>query len=167
MTEVKSTKGIEQNMHSEIGNLVRKAYNEGFADGSKAVKTIDTCSWKQGAEDAWECIIKMLDIMSTEEDISRDDKCVFRALVHTLENADHIDYTRSYVAVRNIGEDKEDELEVGDVVLDPAGHECVITNMDTHIHVIYPSNGKTHKWDKDTIFESTGKHIVGVGKVEI
>lgn len=167
MIEVKSTKGIEKNMHSEIENLVRKAYNEGKEDGLKEAKAMDSCSWEKGVEDAWGCVTHMLNTLGKDDDIKADERAVMRAVAHTLETSDPLGFTRSYVEVRNLDADDEDGLEVGDVVLDPADNECVITNMETHIHVIYPKNGKTKKWDKDTKFKPTGKHIIGVGKVEL
>ena len=169
MVEVKSTKGIEQNMCSEIKNLVRKAYTEGRQDGMKEHKAVSDCSWAKGVEDAWECIIDMLKMLGKDGDIASDDRTVMRAVARTLENTDAIDHTRSYVGIKNLKIDvKEDKpIEVGDVVLDKSGNECVVTNADTHIHVIYPQNGKTKKWDKRAEFKQTGKRVLGVGKVEV
>lgn len=169
MVEVKSTKGIERNMHEEIDNLVRKAYTEGRQDGMKEHKAVNECSWAKGVEDAWGCIIDMLKMLGKDGDIASDDRTVMRAVAHTLEHTDAVDHTRSYVGIKNLKVDvKEDKpIEVGDVVLDKSGNECVVTNADTHIHVIYPRNGKTMKWDKRAKFEQTGKRVLGMGKVEI
>lgn len=132
---------------------------------------INKCSWEKGVTDAWETIVNMLNVLGKDEDISRDERAVMRAVAHTLEHTDAVEHTRNYVEVRNldIKEDaeEEDEVEEGDVVLDPSGNECVITNMETHIHVIYPNNGKTRRWGKDTKFKPTGKRIIGVGKVAL
>ena len=169
MVEVKSTKGIEQNMCDEIKNLVRKAYTEGRQDGMKEHKAISNCSWAKGVEDAWECIVNLLNTLGKDDDIKSDERAVMRAVAHTLEHTDAVDHTRSYVGIKNLKIDvKEDKpIEVGDVVLDKSGNECVVTNTDTHIHVIYPSNGKTMKWDKRAKFEQTGKRVLGMGKVEV
>lgn len=164
MTEVKSTKGIEKNMHAEIENLVRKAYNEGLVDGKNSGNALGSCSWEKGVTDAWECIINILDTMGRDGDIKRDERAVIRAVSHTLETSDPIDFTKSYVEVRNAEEDEE--IEVGDLVLDPSGNECIITNIGTHIHVIYTENLKTHKWELGTEFKPTGLRVVGFGKVE-
>lgn len=164
MTEVKSTKGIEKNMHEEIDNLVRKAYNEGFVDGKNAVKSLNSCSWEKGVTDAWECVCHMLNMMGKDHDIKRDERAVIRAVSHTLETSDPIDFTKSYVEFRNAEEDEE--IEVGDLVIDPSGNECIITNIGTHIHVIYTENLKTHKWELGTEFKPTGLQVVGFGKVE-
>lgn len=169
MIEVKSTKGIEQNMCDEIKNLVRKAYTEGRQDGRKEHRAIVDCSWAIGVEDAWECIVNLLNTLGKDDDIKSDERAVMRAVAHTLEHTDAVDHTRSYVGIKNLKLDvKEDKpIEVGDVVLDKSGNECVVTNTDTHIHVIYPSNGKTMKWDKRAEFKQTGKRVLGMGKVEI
>ena len=169
MVEVKSTKGIEQNMCSEIKNLVRKAYTEGRQDGMKEHKAVSDCSWAKGVEDAWECIIDMLKMLGKDGDIASDDRTVMRAIARTLENTNAIDRTRSYVGIKNLKPYVEEDkpIEVGDVVLDPSGNECVITNDDTHYHVIYTSNGKTHKWNKDTKFKPIGKRVVGVGRIRL
>lgn len=168
MVEVKSTKGIERNMHEEIDNLVRKAYTEGRQDGMKEHKAVNDCSWAKGVEDAWDCIINLLNTLGKDKDIKSDERAVMRAVAHTLEHTDAVDHTRSYVGVKNLKSDDEDKpIEVGDVVLDKSGNECVVTNTDTHIHVIYPSNGKTMKWDKRAEFKPIGKRVVGVGRIRI
>lgn len=177
MTEVKSTKGIEKNMHEEIENLVRKAYNEGFVDGKNAVNSLNSCSWEKGVTDAWECMINTLNMMGKDNNIKADDRAVMIAMAHTFETSDPIGFTKSYVDIRNIEEDEEDvdyefnyveedELEVGDLVIDPSGNECIVTNIDTHIHVIYTDNLKTHKWKLDTEFKPTGLKIVGFGRID-
>lgn len=53
----------------------------------------------------------------------------------------------------------QSELSVGECVFDPSGNLCVITQIGTHIHVIYPS-GKTHKWSNSTRFrKAADKHL--------
>lgn len=132
---------------------------------------INKCSWEKGVTDAWETIVNVLNVLGKDKDISKDERAVIRAVAHTLEHTDAVEHTRNYVEVRNLGineaEEEDEELEVGDVVIDPNGNECVITNMENLIHVIYPNNGKTRRWGKDTKFESTGKRIIGVGKVAL
>ena len=49
----------------------------------------------------------------------------------------------------------EQKLRVGDYVKDCSNNLCVITNIDTSIHVVYP-NGKTHKWKKNSRFTRLG-----------
>lgn len=51
------------------------------------------------------------------------------------------------------------KLHVGDEVIDGSGNACIITNIDTSIHVIYIKNHKTHKWGKNTKFRKTGNHF--------
>jgi len=50
---------------------------------------------------------------------------------------------------------KNDKIKVGDYVRDCSGTLCVVTNIQSHIHVIYP-NGKTHKWKKNSKFTKVG-----------
>lgn len=132
---------------------------------------INKCSWEKGVTDAWETIVNVLNVLGKDEDISRDERAVMRAVAHTLEHTDAVEHTRNYVEVRNLGineaEEEDEELEVGDVVIDPRGKECVITNMETHIHVICTKDGMTERWYKDTKFKPTGKRIIGVGKVAL
>lgn len=131
---------------------------------------INKCSWEKGVTDGWEAIVNMLNVLGKDEDISRDERAVMRAIAHTLEHTNPVEHTRDYVEVKNLGiNETEEELEVGDVVIDPRGKECVITNTETHIHVICIKDGKTCTWGKEfkDKFKPTGKRIVGVGKVEL
>lgn len=51
------------------------------------------------------------------------------------------------------------DWKVGDCVYDSSGNFCMITQIGTHIHVLYP-NGKTHKWSKGTRFrKAADKHL--------
>ena len=49
----------------------------------------------------------------------------------------------------------EQKLKVGDYVKDCSDRLCIVTNIDTAIHVIY-ANGKTHKWKKNSRFTKMG-----------
>lgn len=60
---------------------------------------------------------------------------------------------------RKAKEAEDAKLHVGDEVIDGSGNTCVITNIDTSIHVIYNKNHKTHKWSKNTKFKKTGNHF--------
>lgn len=46
-------------------------------------------------------------------------------------------------------------LKVGDYVKDCSDRLCVVTNVDTAVHVMY-ANGKTHKWKKNSRFTKLG-----------
>ena len=54
-------------------------------------------------------------------------------------------------------EAKKPNLTVGDEVKDSNGFKAVVTNVDTHIHLIYPHNGKTWKASFDEPLEPTGR----------
>ena len=59
-------------------------------------------------------------------------------------------------AEKESGKPEKSDLKVGDCVLDGSGNFCTITQIGTHIHVIYPS-GKTHKWSKGAKFSYVGR----------
>lgn len=59
-------------------------------------------------------------------------------------------------AEKESGKPEKSDLKVGDCVLDGSGNFCTITQIGTHIHVMYPS-GKTHKWSKDAKFVYVGR----------
>lgn len=59
-------------------------------------------------------------------------------------------------AEKESGKPEKPDLKVGDCVLDGSGNFCTITQIGTHIHVMYPS-GKTHKWSKGAKFRYVGK----------
>ena len=157
--EVKSTKGIERNMHEEIDNLVRKAYLEGFANGYKDCKEErGEHLWKQGVIDSWNTVLAIIDGLA--QNVGKDntlssDKEVLEALHTLLSNHNPVYETEFYIQECDEDEEKY-EPQTGDICLDPIGNECVIGNTDTHIHVIY-RNKKTHKWDKSAEFKWTGK----------
>ena len=52
----------------------------------------------------------------------------------------------------------QSELSVGECVFDPSGNLCVITQIGTAIHVMYP-NGKTHKWSRKTKFTASNSKV--------
>ena len=59
-------------------------------------------------------------------------------------------------AEKESGKPEKPDLKVGDCVLDGSGNFCTITQIGTHIHVMYPS-GKTHKWSKGAKFRYVGR----------
>lgn len=106
MEKAKTTNDAEKNIYKEMMDLAGRAYDAGYESGrkdaQKEVSVTVSCSWEKGVTDAWESICKMLEMMACDDEIGKEDKVVFRALKDTLENADELSYTRSYVAVRNI-----------------------------------------------------------------
>lgn len=56
-------------------------------------------------------------------------------------------------------EEDHKEVKVGDEVIDPNGIKAVVTNMDTHIHLVYRHNGKTWKAPKSIPLRKTGKRF--------
>lgn len=162
----KSTKGIEKNMHAEIENLVRKAYNEGKAEGARLSEDRKAELRGEGVIELYGCLVQLIgniihDVYPIDDgkgptELQRaemlhkvldlfDDKCPF----------DLINQADAEEALRE-KQEKRDAIEVGDIVEDCTGNRCTVTNTDTHIHVVY-ENGKTHKWDKDAVFLKVGK----------
>lgn len=143
-------KHISETLH----NIADEAYNEGFEKGSANTQN---CSWEKGVREAWECVIKTLEMLGTEHDIPRDERSVMRAMAQTFEHTDAVEHTRSYVEARNtLGhmrlngqplkvtfakmndcEHKEQAEDIklepitsGDVVLDSRGRERCVTCVD-------------------------------------
>lgn len=56
---------------------------------------------------------------------------------------------------------EEEPIRVGDEVEDPNGLKAIVTNYDTHMHLIYPHNGKTWKvpHDQEYAIKRTGKEF--------
>lgn len=172
--EVKSTKGIEKNMHNEIDNLVRKAYNEGYVKGREAgAKSVKMDEDKlaeirgEGVLELWNTLNAMVD----EKFLKKSEVLPEAYVVDTRKFTDWmLDTLKSCPFELFEADEKceEKSIEVGDIVLDPSGRKCTVTNTDTHIHVVY-EDGKTHKWKKDAKFEQTGERakIIGYGELGI
>lgn len=162
--EPTSTKGIEKNMHAEIDNLVRKAYEEGKKVGYKIGKNdVDEAGIRgEGVRAAWDALNDLID---KEYGIGEDEdgKPIGYEIEHPAEFVALIIDTLKTCPFEIMGNCEEEEeepperaIEMGDVVLDPSGNKCTVTNADTHIHVIY-ENGKTHKWKKTEKFTRIGE----------
>lgn len=166
MLDMKETRGLKSNMHSEIENLERKAYNKGYADGKKDAKTLteaeESCSWSKGVMDAWEYLADRFENVHDECGIF-----AVSAMRDLFVDLDPVSYVKAFVEERNKGKLQKEEKYVpqeNDLVLDPSGNECIVLSSDTHVHVVYPANRKTHKWSKDTKFTKLGKAIVAIPK---
>ena len=81
-----------------------------------------------------------------------------------------LDVLTEYTAEDAIAKMKRDEdicteVEVGDEVIDPNGIKAVVTNVDTHRHILYPHNGKTWKVPNGVELKKTGaRKTVSIGK---
>lgn len=180
MLDMKETRGLKSNMHSEIENLERKAYNKGYADGKadakRDAKTLteaeESCSWQKGVMDAWEYLADTFENFYEECSLF-----AMNAMRDLFVDLDPVSYVKAFVEERSKEqlerEEQEEKYEpqTGDMVTDPSGHECIVLNTDTHIHVVYTNSGKTHKWKKETRFTKVGEcnipKIIGVGKILI
>lgn len=64
-------------------------------------------------------------------------------------------------------EAKKPELKLGDEVVDCNGLKAVVTNVGTHVHLIYPHNGKTWKASFDEPLEPTGRHFGSINVKQV
>lgn len=81
-----------------IYGYMQEAYDDGFEDGAKSRQE---CSWEKGVRDAWECAIHTLDMLGKDTDIPRNERAVMRAIAHTFEHSDAVEFTRSFVEMKN------------------------------------------------------------------
>lgn len=170
--EVRGTKGLKSNMHSEIETLESKAYKAGHRDGyNEARNKARECSWEKGVTDTLAMVRDFLKTLSEDEDLPFEGKAAATALLGIASKSDEwfVETVREFNEYVNKLASEEDSKsyvpEVGDVILDPAGNECAVTNTDRNIHVIYTENGKTCKWSKDTKFKKVGNKSMVFGKV--
>lgn len=121
-------------------------YNHGVKEGS-AIASED--AYEQGRADAWELIKRLLDMG-------------IKDFSETFDGADCLEDIR-YMDIDDIAErmkEYEDscreDIEAGDEVIDPNGLVAIVTNTDTHYHLLYKGNGKTWKAPKSTKLKKTG-----------
>lgn len=69
-------------------------------------------------------------------------------------------------AIRAYRQGKKNAFKVGDEVIDSNGLRAIITNADTHYHLLYVHNGKTWKAPKTANLLSTGKSYENVTPTE-
>lgn len=145
--KVKSTRGIEKNMHDEIEKLVYKAYNEGYTDGN--IKGINDCFTAYR-----EMFRRSSEVLETE---TANTEFLFDVY------KDPVQLVNSYLKDK---EDKEDSVykpRVGDVVIDPFGNECMVTNTDTCIHSVRLENGQVNicgKSDKLNLVKGKRAYLI-------
>lgn len=165
-------------LSEDFQKAVNEAYQTGFVDGKMDVKNkleiIDEIKegeyfkgYNAGLLDAWD-VAKTLrhpsysGIFEDErEEIygykNSDDVLTNLSALEALKMLrEHFDKKHKQKE-RNREKNRLDNqnLRVGDFVIDGAGNRCLITNIDTHIHVLY-ENGKTHKWKMSYRFVKDG-----------
>lgn len=147
-----------------------EAYNKGFNAGQLVPRPVGDenydLGFKAGMDTAWD-VARKLRHPSYSGVFQEERKEIFG-----YENADdvltNLSAAEALLAVHEYGKRKAEkesgkpeksDLKVGDCVLDGSGNFCTITQIGTHIHVLYP-NGKTHKWSKGTRFrKAADKHL--------
>ena len=129
---------------AEIGQDILIAYyDNGVKDGQHSGY------WK-GINALHEAILYYLN-MPVEE---------IRKVFNTNSTYDNLKYCGPSEFIEKIEHYKELydlKYSVGDYVRDISGDLCVITNVDTEVHVMY-SDGKTRKWPRHTKFSRTGSN---------
>lgn len=136
---------IEYEIHFE------KVPNDNAAEDKSGYEA----GYKQASKDVWAMAYDILNMSAEDYSDAFDGKCN-DAFVESVDKV--ITYYNEYKA-RKAKEAEDAKLHVGDEVIDCSGNVCVITNIDTSIHVIYNKNHKTHKWCKNTKFKKTGNHF--------
>jgi len=161
-----------------------KGYAKGHADGKAllvqkdpqeaAIELLQANGWMidhdkkmmdMGLEAAWEAV-KRIESLPEDGGLTNEEIAdVFDQYVDSFHLYRKFDV---HEAIRRLNEfqarrfNKAEigaNLQVGDSVYDEAGNVCVITNIGSHVHVIY-TNGKTHKWNKRSKFVKTGRCAV-------
>jgi len=155
--------GMEQGI--EVGKYqTEEAYKTGYVDGNLDVKNkldiideIKQGEYTRGVKDAWRVALQIASMkgydfleMAAEELDLDPGQSVFSKDPFAV-----MDILNRYYEEKK--EQKKYKLQVGDCVYDKSGNKCVVTNVDSSVHVIYPS-GKTHKWKKSDRFQLYG-HI--------
>ena len=141
----------------------RKGYEAGMMMQHPDKKDAYDCGFEVGLSTAWD-VARKLRHPSYSGVFQEERKEIFG-----YENADdvltNLNAAEALLAVHKYGKRKAEkesgkpeksDLKVGDCVLDGSGNFCTITQIGTHIHVIYPS-GKTHKWSKGAKFRYVGR----------
>ena len=157
---------------AEYDRGFRDGYESGMNDGSQDVKqrvdAAEAAAFKNGWEKGYErgCV-EVLDVLDRIYRMESNElhecfnidgyeavfKIPFSEIVWDLKS-----YDDKKIEAEMAKQMEAAKLHVGDEVIDCSGNKCIITNIDTNIHVIYPANGKTHKWSKKSHFVKTGAH---------
>ncbi len=145
-----------------------EAYNKGFNAGQLVPRPVDDenydLGFKAGMDTAWDVAGKLRH--PSYSGICDDE----REAIFGYRNSDDVltqftaagalealhEYGLKKAAEEKQKQPEKPDLKVGDCVLDGSGNFCTITQIGTHIHVMYPS-GKTHKWSKGAKFRYVGR----------
>ena len=122
-------------------DLLVRYYDNGVTDGIYSGKM-------KGMDEFREAVLYYLNMTVDEQIKVFGSNCTYTNLSTHYSN-EFIEKINQYKELF------EQKIKVGDYVRDISDILCIVTNIDTHIHVIYP-NGKTHKWPKNSRFTKTG-----------
>lgn len=129
-----------------------KVPNDNAAEDKSGYKA----GYEQASKDVWEMACDIYS-MGGEELVKAFYDCC--GCIPFNESVEKVIYNYNEYKAKKAEEAEDAKLHVGDEVIDGSGNACVITNIDTSIHVIYNKNHKTHKWGKNTKFKKTGNHF--------
>lgn len=147
------TNKVRKGINDQIDALERKAYQAGLEEGrrerSESVtdeKSRDRHDYMVEGANALKQALTDLYMFVAEKEPEPHLVITAVMLLEDVENIfDMAD--RAYETPEAPKSEKAYKPEKGDTVKDPSGRECIVTNTDTHIHVMY-DDGKTHKWSK-------------------
>ena len=148
-----------------------EAYNKGFNAGQLVPRPVDDenydLGFNAGMDTAWDVARKLRHpsysgIFDDEREVifgyRNSDDVLTQFTAAGALNALH-EYGLKKAAEEKQKQPEKHDWKVGDCVYDSSGNFCMITQIGTHIHVLYP-NGKTHKWSKGTRFrKAADKHL--------
>ena len=133
-------------------------FQRGFEEGKAQGGGYDA-GYEDGASQLWELVCRIaapVPVGMSQDEVIEAFDCAFCDIFDgRFSYQDIVLKMKAYDEKKAA---KRNELHIGDEVLDCSGNRCVITNIDTSIHVPYAKNGKTHKWGKKSRFQKTGKH---------
>ena len=134
----------------KLNNVVKQISDHAYGKG-----------YDEGLNDAWECAKKLILLkedggvptVKFEKTFGTNEYQIFK----TMSAAE---------ALKKMKEcEEESDIKIGDEVIDPNGLKAVVTNTDTHYHLLYES-GKTWKAPKSLELEKTGVHFERVWAME-
>ena len=137
---------------SKANSLYGKGYTAGKTDGYALWKETHQETYEKGVYDGMVAALRLVKMDGKE----CEEMFGWCSLEYILKHNDPIE------VFRKLSEISEAEaIEVGDEVEDENGLRGIVTNTDTHYHIMYP-NGKTWKAPKSYPFKKTGKkgHIL-------
>lgn len=133
-------------------------YNVGFKEGKNIGYALGKENgYAKGLKDAWDVIRFIADETDGEVydvfGLTEVEWDTWDDLIREYEAEEICEPILKYLAEHS---EQAGKIEIGDIVCDENGLWGVVTNTDTHYHILY-SNGKTWKAPKSYPFKKTGR----------